>query len=373
MYNNAYYINKVTDLARHIEILLLNNDCVIVPDFGGFMAHHAHSVYLDDEEIFLPPSRTIGFNPQLVINDSLLAQSYVETYDVSYPEALRLIEQDVNELRQHIANEGSCELDGIGILQLNEEGNYDFTPSQSGILTPSLYALNSFEMSPLAQTANTTQESVMTESPLVCASSETILDSLVDNNNEEEECSSNVISIRVATLKHAMAAAAVLLFFILFSTPLGDHQQLSPRLCSIDSGLLMRLIPGMEVEGSVNAFLITEKEMDAEDMAVSINEDEGENQMVEDANNELEKTVELEKTTQEDCYVIVLASCVTKVSAESYVLNLKKQGIADARILDKTTRRVICGSFATETAAQTALQDIRNTSGIADAWIMNIK
>lgn len=24
------------ELARHIEILLLENDCVIIPDFGGF-------------------------------------------------------------------------------------------------------------------------------------------------------------------------------------------------------------------------------------------------------------------------------------------------------------------------------------------------
>ena len=32
---------NVIELERHIEILLLSNDCVIVPDFGGFMAHHA--------------------------------------------------------------------------------------------------------------------------------------------------------------------------------------------------------------------------------------------------------------------------------------------------------------------------------------------
>ena len=28
------------ELARHIEILLLENDCVIIPDFGGFIAHY---------------------------------------------------------------------------------------------------------------------------------------------------------------------------------------------------------------------------------------------------------------------------------------------------------------------------------------------
>ncbi|MQO83477.1 SPOR domain-containing protein, partial [Prevotella copri] len=32
-------------LERHIEILLLSNDCVIVPGFGGFMAHHVDARY----------------------------------------------------------------------------------------------------------------------------------------------------------------------------------------------------------------------------------------------------------------------------------------------------------------------------------------
>ena len=67
----------MVELAKHIEILLLNNDCVIVPGFGGFMAHHVDSVYDEEEKMFLPPSRTLGFNPRLHINDSLLAQSYV--------------------------------------------------------------------------------------------------------------------------------------------------------------------------------------------------------------------------------------------------------------------------------------------------------
>ena len=82
----------VIELERHIEILLLSNDCVIVPDFGGFMAHHVDAHYDEEETIFLPPQRTLGYNPQLKINDSLLAQSYVEAYYISYPEAILRIE-----------------------------------------------------------------------------------------------------------------------------------------------------------------------------------------------------------------------------------------------------------------------------------------
>lgn len=86
-------------IQRHIEILLLSHDCVIVPGFGGFIAHHVDARYDEDDRLWLPPYRTLGFNPQLTLNDSLLAQSYVEAYDMSYPDALRQIEAEVEELK----------------------------------------------------------------------------------------------------------------------------------------------------------------------------------------------------------------------------------------------------------------------------------
>ena len=110
------------------------------------MTHNINARYEEQEHLFLPPLRTLGFNPQLNINDSLLVQSYIEAYDISYPEALQRIEGEVEELRQHLQNEGSYELNDIGTLALNEDGNYVFTPCEAGILTPALYGLTSVEM-----------------------------------------------------------------------------------------------------------------------------------------------------------------------------------------------------------------------------------
>ena len=127
------------ELERHIEILLLDNDCVIVPDFGGFMAHHVSGRYDSRDHVFLPPLRTIGYNPQLRINDSLLAQSYIEAYDISYPEAVQCISNDVSELKQRIADDGAYTLNGIGTIRLNDDGRYEFEPCEAGVLTPELY------------------------------------------------------------------------------------------------------------------------------------------------------------------------------------------------------------------------------------------
>ena len=40
------------ELAQHIEALLLENDCVIVPNFGGFVAHYAPATYVKKKKIF---------------------------------------------------------------------------------------------------------------------------------------------------------------------------------------------------------------------------------------------------------------------------------------------------------------------------------
>ena len=57
------------ELVQHIETLLLENDCVIIPDFGGFVAHHSSAKWVEEEGLYLPPTRTIGFNPHLKINE----------------------------------------------------------------------------------------------------------------------------------------------------------------------------------------------------------------------------------------------------------------------------------------------------------------
>ena len=73
-----YYFCNMIELSKHIEVLLLENDCVIVPGLGGFIAHKRQAAYSIQKGEFMPPLRTIGFNPQLIMNDGLLVQSYMQ-------------------------------------------------------------------------------------------------------------------------------------------------------------------------------------------------------------------------------------------------------------------------------------------------------
>ena len=138
------------ELTKHIEILLLENDCVIVPGLGGFIAYHQPAHYEEDEGLFIPPTRTVGFNPQLTMNDGLLVQAYMQTYHTDFPDASRKLSKKVCELKEILYNEGIMVMSGIGTLHYNIYNNYEFHPLQNGILSPELYALGAFSMTPLS-------------------------------------------------------------------------------------------------------------------------------------------------------------------------------------------------------------------------------
>ena len=187
------------ELAQHIETLLLENDCVIVPGFGGFVAHYSPATRVKEENIFLPPTRTIGFNPQLKLNDGVLVQSYMSAYDTSFADASRIVEKEVNEFIGLLHEEGKAHLDNIGEIHYNIYGNYEFVPYDYKITTPSLYGLDSFEMHEL---------SVLQQKEKVWIPA-----------HPEKEKKTFEISINRAYLRNAAAMIAAIVLFFAFSTP----------------------------------------------------------------------------------------------------------------------------------------------------------
>ena len=332
-------------LERHIEILLLENECVIVPDFGGFMTHRIPARYDENDRMFVPPVRTLGFNPQLNINDSVLAQSYVEAYDISYPEALRRIESEVSELKQHLQNEGSYELNDIGTLALNEDGNYVFTPCEAGILSPDLYGLSGFNFKRLKD-VEATVKPILPEADHT-ATEIALEPSLLEFTDSSEENSeqNDTIAIKMSWIRNAVAVAAAILAFFLMATPVTNSDLGNQAISNLQGNILYKLIP-----------------QDTSDVPAA-------KPVVEDTI----KTVKVQPTPSYT-YYIILASQVKKSNAESFVATLLKEGYEDAKVMvDCNTVRVSCGSFATEAEAYEQLKTIKSNPKLREAWVFKKK
>ena len=340
----------VIELERHIEILLLNNDCVIVPGLGGFMTNHVEARYDDEDHMFLPPLRTLGFNPKLRLNDSLLAQSYIEAYDISYPDAVHRIDDEVNELRQHLENEGSYDFNGIGTLSLNDEGCYEFAPCEAGILTPAFYALDSFEMDKLNSSVEVKAETIMPGATsqtraLEPQPAETVSIHQVPTKEESDD-DARTIPIKVSVLRNLAAAAIVIFAFLLFSTPLGNSNK---QTASIDSRMLKQIMPKEVTTGEKEVKkAITEKRI------------------------AIDQQLTKEEKVVDDVYTIVLASHVTKTNANEFVKQLAKKGF-DAQVISKTSTKVIYGRYATENEAYQALNQLRGHEDFKEAWVLKVR
>ena len=363
----------VIELERHIEILLLNNDCVIVPDLGGFMAHYSEAHYDDRDQMFLPPMRTLGFNPALKMNDSLLAQSYIEAYDISYPEAILRIEDEVSELRQHIENEGSYELNDLGILKMNEYGNYEFEPCEAGILTPTLYGLSTVEMEPLANMTSSFVEAktrpIKVESILENDAKETVH----EEKAQEVEMSSSYfkddnddkVHIPVSVLRNIMAAAIAIFGFFLISTPLNNGSSKEMSMLNFDTETLTRILPKATIQG--NAEVKGMKASEVHNDAVV----KYDNETMDNINKDI-ASVEREKNVP--YYTLVLASQVSKKNASLYVEKLHKAGFNEAKIFTShSSTRVIFNRYKTEAEAYNALREMREYTEFHEAWVYQVK
>lgn len=367
----------VIELERHIEILLLDNDCVIVPDLGGFMAHYSEAHYDDIDQMFLPPSRTLGFNPALKMNDSLLAQSYIEAYDISYPEALKRIEDEVNELRQHIDNEGYYELNDIGVLRVNEYGSYEFEPCEAGILTPALYGLSSVEIDPLESIAPAFVETKTRPVKIETATdSETkeekarevkMTSPLFDEDDNDDK-----VHIRVSVLRNIAAAAIAIFAFFLISTPLNNGSRKEMSMLNMNTETLTRILPKTTVQGVAEVKGITAKELNKKEEK-AIQKSEVEN--LETSSSSVSENQEVKPEEQNlPYYTIVLASHVSKKNAAAYVEKLHKVGFNEAQVYSgRSTTRVIFNQYKSEAEAYGALHEMREYTEFNDAWVYKVE
>jgi hypothetical protein len=61
------------DFISAIESLLLEHDCVIIPNFGGFVINVQDFKFDEKEAIIYPRKKSIAFNERLKSDDGILA------------------------------------------------------------------------------------------------------------------------------------------------------------------------------------------------------------------------------------------------------------------------------------------------------------
>ncbi len=138
-------------VEHYIQELLYRYNCVVVPDFGAFLAHSSSARIDNEANTIYPPTKIISFNQQLSKNDGLLISHISKSKKLSYEDLLEEVQNVSKAWKVALAKGNSISLDGIGQLSLNEEERIQFVPEEKVNYLASSFGLAAFAANPIVR------------------------------------------------------------------------------------------------------------------------------------------------------------------------------------------------------------------------------
>lgn len=341
------------ELSRHIEALLLTHDLVIVPGLGGFVARRAPARYVADESLFLPPLRTIGFNPALTFNDGLLVQSYMAVYESTYPDTIRMIEEAVDELKNMVLAGEEVQLHGIGTLSASLDGPLRFTPCEAGAVSPSLYGLGSFVADTIGSVAHRPHHRRLV--------ARRHLRTAARRAKQTWQAASGYVT----------AAVVALLFYFAWSQPLATDQAGGQSLGAAITPTGLPAPHTVKTDKPAPMSAQTSGRKADVPRLVPVEAPKQATPTAEAATEDQTKSAHSANDAK-GRYTLVLVSQVPMSKAEAYAAEMREEGLTEANAFAKGKMvRVIYGRYADEAEARAQLSQLkRHSERFADAWVL---
>lgn len=117
-------------LEHYITQLLYRYHCVVVPQFGAFLAQTVSAKIGAESQTVHPPTKIISFNQQLQENDGLLISFISKALHLEYDSLLDEVQQTVAQWQLTLQEEKSLTLEGLGTLSLGAHQKIQFLPQQ---------------------------------------------------------------------------------------------------------------------------------------------------------------------------------------------------------------------------------------------------
>jgi nucleoid DNA-binding protein len=119
------------DFIQAIESLLLEHDCVIIPNFGGFVINVQDFKFDEKEAIIHPRKKSIAFNERLKSDDGILAMHMVKQHIISQKKAFESVAAFGKEMKDGLKNNQPLAFGNLGTFSLTEESKIVFEPNQT--------------------------------------------------------------------------------------------------------------------------------------------------------------------------------------------------------------------------------------------------
>lgn len=304
-------------IEKHISALLYRYQCVTVPGFGAFITETVSARYNETSNTFAPPKKTILFNSLLQQNDGLLANHIALEEQISFNEAVVLIQDQISLWKEELGNKKVVYLKNIGELSLNSEQKIQFEPFGS-----TNYLTSSFGLTAVMATALTREQQAETK----------VIELATATKNKP----------RLQWMRYAAAVVAAV-------------------------GLYSSVSTYQEYEVYQQKKLAVEK-----DVQNQIEQKLQQATFVIEAPTVIkEKIAEVTAKTEQKPFHIVAGAFKTEAKAQILTNELKAKGYVNAKYLTTSKhnmRPVVYNSYATQEEAQADLRQIHEKVN-KDAWI----
>ena len=304
---------------------------MILPGIGAFLAHNVPASYNAKEQIFMPPHRELGFNPNITVDDALLLSEYVSAENCTYDNAEKRLSHDITSLRRVLASKGVCCFGELGTFHMDINGTISFVPNENAIDDPENYGLEPLSLPLLSQ------------------------------------CKERTIVIKQRDFSRyiAIAAAVILAFFIV--TPISDNayeMQASIAQITTKSTVTSEVVKEVE-EYSISPIADTVSENIHTEPKEIVQE------TVKEVTTSIEEAVEeaAMATAPQKIYSIIVASSPNAKNAELAIKELTRKMKAEYTVVVGGGRhRISIGDYSNMGDANDAIALIKNT--FPDAWVL---
>lgn len=147
-------------LQQHLCTLLRANECVIIPELGGFVVNVRSASLNRATHRMEPPRGEVGFNARLFHNDGVFAQHLRMVEGVSYDKAMVQIRSEVAWIQRQLESGRKVVFEQVGALQKGTDSQLVFYPFGEVNFLPAAFGLEALYLTPVTQP-------VLEETPVV--------------------------------------------------------------------------------------------------------------------------------------------------------------------------------------------------------------
>ncbi len=148
-------------LQEHLCDLIQEHECVIIPDFAGFVTNVSSAKLNARTHRISPPAREVSFNARLFHNDGLFAQHLRMAEGLTYEQAMTRIKAEVAWIRRQLDSGRHVAFKQVGSVYKDAGGQLVFAPSNDLNYLPASFGLEVLTLQPVVASEVTPEAPVI--------------------------------------------------------------------------------------------------------------------------------------------------------------------------------------------------------------------